>query len=282
MSAATEESLLIREDLVITGEAVALQMPPAPLPMRVLGILIDMVLTVIVGVVLLLALTRVMEGANEAQVMSVTITIIAVLVLVSPTVIETLTQGRSVGKMAMGLRVVRTDGGPVRLRHSLVRALTGVIEIWLLAGSAALICGMVDRRSRRLGDLLAGTYAILERTGPGPRLDLDIAPQLTGWARGAQVQRLPDALTSSARGFLERAARLAPHVRADHGLRLAEALTSHVAPAPPPGTDPEAFIAAVLALRRERELELGLAAADRSREEIAALRTLPHGVTDPA
>lgn len=282
MSAPTDGSLLIREDLVITGEAVALQLPPASLPLRILSCLIDVIATVVVFVAVLYALTNVMRGTNQAQMATVLITLVATMVLVVPTVVETVTQGQSLGKKAMGLRVVRTDGGPVRLRHSMVRATTGFLEIWLTLGSGALICGILDRRSRRIGDLLAGTYAVLERTGPGPKLDLAVAPRLAQWATYAQVQKLPDGLTASARGFLERTGRLAPHVRAEHGRLIAEALTSYVAPAPPAGTEPEDLVCTVLALRRERELELGLAVAERSRAEIAALSALPHGITDPA
>ncbi len=39
---------------------------------------------------------------------------------------ETLSRGRSLGKLALGLRVVSDDGGPERFRQALMRALAGV------------------------------------------------------------------------------------------------------------------------------------------------------------
>ena len=51
-----------------------------------------------------------------------------------PLVFETATRGRSLGKMAMGLRVVSDDGGPERFRQALFRALASVVEIWMLFG----------------------------------------------------------------------------------------------------------------------------------------------------
>jgi hypothetical protein len=80
-----------------------------------------------------------------------------------PCVFETLLRGRTLGKMAVGLRVVGDDGGPVRFRQALVRALAGVIEFWTFYGSPALITSFCNRRGKRLGDLFAGTIVIQER-----------------------------------------------------------------------------------------------------------------------
>ena len=57
-------------------------------------------------------------------------TIVAVVLVVVgyPVALETLLRGRTLGKLALGLRVVRDDGGPVGFRQALVRGLAGVIE----------------------------------------------------------------------------------------------------------------------------------------------------------
>ena len=64
-----------------------------------------------------------------------------------PAVFETATRGRSLGKMALGLRVVSDDGGPERFRQALFRALAGVIEIWTFAGGPAVICSLLSPRA---------------------------------------------------------------------------------------------------------------------------------------
>ncbi len=84
-----------------------------------------------------------------------------------PIAVETLSHGRSLGKMACGLRVVRDDGGPIRFRHSLVRGLIGVIEILMTFGVVACIASLVSARGRRLGDVFAGTLVVRERV-PAP------------------------------------------------------------------------------------------------------------------
>ena len=55
------------------------------------------------------------------------------------------------------------------------------------------------------------------------------------------------------RQFLGRLPTLDPQSRAVIGVRLADQVSEYVAPPPPPGTPPEAYLAAVIASRRERD-----------------------------
>ena len=69
---------------------------------------------------------------------------------------ETLSRGRSLGKLALGLRV------PARtarrwFRQSLARALSAIVEFWLSSGVVGLASSLVNRQGRRIGDFLAGT-----------------------------------------------------------------------------------------------------------------------------
>lgn len=72
---------------------------------------------------------------------------------------EMLWNGQSIGKRRLGLRVVRSDGQPINLTASLVRNLLRVVDLIGLIGVLVMI---VDRRTRRLGDLAAGTLVIRE------------------------------------------------------------------------------------------------------------------------
>ncbi|HMJ77386.1 MAG TPA: RDD family protein, partial [Iamia sp.] len=50
-----------------------------------------------------------------------------VVLVVWPTAWEVATKGRSLGKLALGLRVVTVEGAPIRVRHALVRGLVGLV-----------------------------------------------------------------------------------------------------------------------------------------------------------
>jgi hypothetical protein len=109
-----------------------------------------------------------------------------------------------------------------------------------------------------------------------------VMPQsLASWARTADMRRLPDGLALAARQLLGRAARLAPESRARLGDDLAGQIERYVAPGPPPGTHPEAFLHAVLAERRERELVAGQRERKRAEEQSELLHRLPFAVPDP-
>ncbi len=244
--------LVLPEELV-TGEAVVLDLRPASFATRALALLLDLVVLVILGVGVLWLGGRT-GSLDAAASRAVTLTLIVGLLVLVPAGWETLSRGRSLGKLAAGLRVVRDDGGPIRWRQALMRWLVAVPEIFLSGGSAALICSLANSRGKRLGDLLAGTFVVRERTAGAPPPLPPMPPELAAWAVGADIGRLPDTLAVAARQLLHRAHRLHPASRMRLGTDLAQQIATYVAPAPPGVVQPERFLAAVLAERHRRSL----------------------------
>jgi uncharacterized RDD family membrane protein YckC len=242
---------------VVTGEAVVLDVPCAQFPSRLAALLIDMVIQITLLAVVVIAIVVASGHLDEAEVAAILVAAYVVIVVGYPTVFETLTRGKTLGKMAIGLRVVSDDGGAVRFRQALVRALTGAIEIWTIVGAPiGLVLSMVSARGKRLGDMFAGTYVIQERAPRRPELPPALAtvpPPLLGWAQVAEISRLSDQNAEAASSYLRRLYELRPAARDDLGLRIATAVFAQVSPPPPPGTPPAAYLAAVLAIRRDRE-----------------------------
>jgi uncharacterized RDD family membrane protein YckC len=240
-------------DDLVTGEAVALELPAAGIAMHALSGILDVVIAVAALVIGLIIVPIVTQGADDA-IAGVATTVLLVLVFVAlPTALETLTRGRSVGKFATGLRTVRDDAGPIAFRHALTRALIGFVEIWALSGVPALVSGLVSSKGKRLGDYAAGTYVVRERvhmTLPPPPM---MPPHLADWAAGADIARLPDGLAMAVRQFLMRAPLLSPQSRVALGVQLHDEVVAYLAPQPPAGTHPELVLAAVIADRRRRD-----------------------------
>ena len=268
-------------DGILIGEGVVLDARPASFVTRALAALLD--LAVVGIVVLAVVLVGYLQlGTLDEQWLRVVFVVLSVVVMVVvPVTVETLTRGRSVGKLAAGLRVVRDDGGPVRFRHAFVRALVGVGELWLTFGSVALITSLANARGKRLGDMLAGTYVIRVRGGRGWSVPLAMPPELAAWARTADIRRLPDGLALASRQLLDRAPRLSAASRRSLADELAGRVEPYVAPGPPAGTPAEAFLHAVLHERRDRELARGRAEHERARLRAQTLHRLPYGVPDP-
>jgi uncharacterized RDD family membrane protein YckC len=241
---------------VVTGEAVVLDVPCARFPSRMLAIIIDMTVQVIMLVVLFVIIGATGTHMNAASLAALVVTAMVLIIVGYPAAFETLSRGRSLGKLALGLRVVGDDGGPERFRQALVRALASIIEIWGLTGAPALICSLLSAKGKRIGDLFAGTFVIQERLprrrGLPPMLAV-IPPPLVGWAQALELSGLDDHTAEQASSYLRRFYELAPAARDEFGQRIAAAVAAKVTPPPPPGTPPVAFLAAVLAVRRQRE-----------------------------
>lgn len=238
---------------MVTGDAVVLDVQIAQLPVRAVGALIDIAL-MSVGYALGLMLWAATLTQYDSALSTAVPIVFTVLVIVGyPLTFETATRGRSVGKIVMGLRVVADDGGPERFRQALFRALASVVEIWMLAGSPAVICSILSPRAKRLGDIFAGTVVVSER---GPRLSPPPAmpPSLAWWASSLQLSGLDPGQAEVARQFLSRAPQLDCGLRQQMAYRVAGEVMSRIAPPPPPGVPPELVLAAVLAERHRREL----------------------------
>ena len=253
----------IHQDEVLTGEAVALDVQPIGFFLRALGAFID-VLAGIAVFLLLGLVTSWLVGQSILDILTLPILAIGVLVtvmVVIPTVVETITRGRSLGKLAVGGRVVRADGGASGFRQSFIRALVGVFEIWFTLGAVAAIVGAFTPRSQRLGDLMAGTYSERTRTPRLPPPGAGAPPVLGEWVAVADVARLPDRLSRRIAQFTHNAAGMQPAARARVASALAAEAAEHVSPVP--RVDPETFLRGVTAVRRDRELRALRLEADR-------------------
>lgn len=252
---ARPERALLTEDDLITGDAVALDLPAAGLGMRLLSGLIDVLAVTALLIVTLFVFLTAAPATDEALAWAAYIAATASVMLVFPTVIETLTRGRSLGKLALGLRTVRDDGGAISFHHAFVRALVGVIEIYGTSGAAAFLTAMIHARGKRLGDIAAGTYVIRVRVPLRPPAPIQMPPALAAWASRADVATIPVGLSLAVRRFLSGEVGTYTDPVRRHALaeRLATNVQAYVAPGPPPGTPPEAYLAAVLATRRDRD-----------------------------
>ncbi|BDZ60232.1 hypothetical protein GCM10025873_28010 [Demequina sediminis] len=192
------------EDSILIGEGVVLDSGAAPVPLRMVSGAIDMVATLMLLVAGFAALDNLLPAVNDAWQRAIVIAWTVVGLVVVPVLVETLSRGRSLGRWAMGLRVVRDDGGPVSARHATARALLAVLEVYGTAGMLAVTVSALGSRGKRIGDYVAGTYAMRTRGAKRALPTLAMPVGLGEWARTADITRLPDGLALTARMFLAR------------------------------------------------------------------------------
>lgn len=268
------------DDEILTGEGVVLSTGAASVTMRMLSGIIDLLAYGVAAVAVIAALGNVNVFVNDALARAVMIiTTVTMLVLV-PALVETLTRGLSLGRLATGMRVVRDDGGPIAFRHAFTRALVGLVELFGTLGMLALTVSVLSNRAKRIGDMLAGTYAMRVRGSQRSLPPVVMPPHLESWAATADIRRLPDGLALNCRMFLARAHDLHVGSRSRIANELAARLSEYIAPAPEADTHPEYLIAAVLAERRTRESTIEAQRAERAVGESTRVSSLPFGVPD--
>ena len=246
---------------VVTGDAVVLGLQPARLPSRALAIFIDLVVVWIAYLLISVGLAVATSSLDTAARTAMSIASFVLVLVGAPIAVETLSHGRSLGKLACGLRVVRDDGGPIRFRHALVRGAMSVVEILMTFGIVACISSLVSERGRRIGDVFAGTLVVRERVSAARAVPVPPPPPwLVGRFTQLDLSGVPDELWLAIRQYLTRARQLDPVVGRGLAERLADDLVARTGTPPPPGVPADAYLAGVVGERQARDARRAFAA----------------------
>ncbi|GAC1313210.1 MAG: hypothetical protein NVSMB12_04570 [Acidimicrobiales bacterium] len=229
---------------IVTPEAVVLAFDTAGVGSRLLAIMIDLAVQ-LVGLLGLLFAFSILAHTHLGLV-GVFVAVFAAA-FVYPVAIETLWRGKSLGKAALGLRVVTVEGAPIRFRHALVRGALGLIDFWSTSGAVAVLSVLATRRNQRLGDLAAGTVVLRERTGAAAPVEarFSVPPGWESYAASIDVADLDPAIYGAVRAFLLRAPTLDSVTRDRVARQLAGPLAVRLGHTPPAGVSAEAFCACV-------------------------------------
>jgi len=143
----------IRE--IETPEGIALRLRAAGALPRAQAWMIDLILRVVLLCVAMVPLSLLGVAGNGLAML-----FMFALMWAYPVVCEVCMAGQTLGKRALGLRVVNADGSPVAWLPSVVRNLLRVVDILPGVYAVGLVCTLVDPHARRLGDIVAGTMVI--------------------------------------------------------------------------------------------------------------------------
>ncbi|MCI0386420.1 RDD family protein [Streptomyces sp. CNQ085] len=253
---------------LVTGDAVVLGLRPARLPSRALAVFIDLVVLWGIYLALSVAVLSATGSLDDAATAAVAVALLLVVLMGGPVAVETLSHGRSLGKMVCGLRVVREDGGPIRFRHALVRGALGFVEIQMTVGVVACVASLVSARGRRLGDVFAGTLVVRERVPVSrPAPVPPTPPWVAGHFAGLDLSRVPDGLWLAVRQYLLRADQLDPQVGWSMAQRLAADVAGFTGAPVPEGMPPAVYLSGVVSERQGRDAQRTFGEGDRPEAE---------------
>lgn len=254
-----------------TPENVAFGYQVAGIGSRFLATMLDTTLVILLNVVVLLVAAlflRAFGGLDEdstlsAWVLALYTVLAAVFSWAYYIFFEMLWNGQTPGKRWVGLRVIRTNGTPITLSESLIRNLARLVDFLPAMYGAGVITMFIDKQSRRLGDLAAGTLVVQDRA-PIAIQDLSVQriTSLEGLTKvsvdGFPVERLTNTDLSLIEDFLLRRDQMTH--RDQLAVQILNTIYTRVGlPVPelvyPPRYDAEDRLASILMAAQSREKE---------------------------
>ncbi len=232
-----------------TPEGVPLELTLAGVGSRFASALLDYILQFIILVALALVLSYGAGFSPGSSSLSAAFWVVGFFAVFwgYDVAFEVLNSGRTPGKAANGLRVVRESGAPVTFGPSAVRNVIRIID--LLPGTylVGITSILVTKRNQRVGDLAAGTLVIREARKLPPEVLVSPSVQAPTWDTSAIDRQDLDTVAA----FLARRHELAPGARIQIAAELAGRLRPKVGGAVA-GDGDEMFLERLLAAKRGR------------------------------
>jgi uncharacterized RDD family membrane protein YckC len=146
-----------------TSQNVALEFKIASVGDRILAFMLDVFILGAIGLGLGLLITQLATATPWMLVLLLP-------VLFYHLIFEVLFNGQSLGKMILGIRVVKTDGSQLTFGTCFIRWIFRLVDVTLMGGAVAVLFIIVTGKGQRLGDLAASTTVLktskTENIGP--------------------------------------------------------------------------------------------------------------------
>jgi uncharacterized RDD family membrane protein YckC len=210
-----------------TPEQIALDYPLAGIGSRFMAVFADYVIQSLFFLVVFMAGVALVPAVSVLR--NSGPWVVAIYVLVGFCVswgyfafFETIWKGQTPGKRMAGIRVIKDDGRPISAFDAIARNLMRAIDLMPAMYGAGCICMFIDRKQRRLGDLVAGTVVVHEKKSDESK------PEWSERSGDAAADALPQTSQLSARDlelietFLQRRLDLPWDVRSATAQRIAE------------------------------------------------------------
>ena len=146
-----------------TAQNVSIQQQVAGIGDRILGYLIDLLILGAYWIASIYLLSAFGLDSNTNGSINIYFMLIGIPSFLYFLLLESFWDGRTPGKAALGLRVVKIDGSKPGFGSFFVRWLMRTIDITLTSGGVAVFTILLNGKGQRLGDIAAGTTVITER-----------------------------------------------------------------------------------------------------------------------
>lgn len=241
---------------IVTPEGVLLEFDEAGIGSRTLAMALDLTLQLIAFFTFLFMLGLAAGTGSIPESVAIIVFVVSFLVILLgyPIAMETITRGKTLGKMALGLRVVTFEGAPIQFRQAAIRGSMGLIDFYFPPFFIAMWVVLLTRRGQRFGDMVANTIVIRERQARADAASFFFPPPqgYEQYVASLDVATLGDERYALVRSFLLRVWEISPEARYATSVHLATGVASHLRHTPPQ-IHPELFLASVAAAYQARQ-----------------------------
>jgi uncharacterized RDD family membrane protein YckC len=239
-----------------TPEQIALEMPIAGIGSRFLALAIDTVAQILLyaltaALILIAGLLNLLRNVNFASPWFLAATLLAFFCIYWGyfATFEIAWHGQTPGKRTAGIRVIRDSGRPLDATAAVLRNIMRAIDFLPSLYGVGVICMLVNRQSRRVGDFVAGTVVVHDR----PAASLEPRWHATPGVHRAQPQaaQLTDGELVLIETYLQRRFDLALSVQDRTAREIAGRVTARTGLAPEPDQSIDTFLESVARQARE-------------------------------
>ncbi len=147
-----------------TAQNISIRQNTAHLGDRMLAYLIDSFIIIVYTILIFLIMGALDVDFEDMWVLYMVLSLPAFLYYA---LLETFTNGKTVGKSIMQIRVVKLDGSKPSFANYFVRWILRIIDVLLTTGGLAVLTILIRGKGQRIGDIAAGTTVISEKRKVG-------------------------------------------------------------------------------------------------------------------
>lgn len=162
-----------------TPEQTALEFPLAGIGSRFMAMAADTAIQILIGIVVLIVAaimgqTLSLFGSTAPQwLIAIMIIFFFLLYSLYFAIFEAVWNGQTPGKRYAQLRVMKDDGRPITAYDSVARNLLRIVDQLPVLYGVGIVSVFLSKQNKRLGDFVAGTVVVHEKTVEAARPFLD-------------------------------------------------------------------------------------------------------------
>ena len=241
--------------IINTPEQVSLEFHLAGIGSRFMAVFVDSLIQMVLLLVLVFAEALAFSGMRMFGKWGVALLVIGIFVVYWGyfALFEGFMRGQTPGKRAVGIRVVKDSGRGIKFSEAVTRNFIRLIDFLPSFYIFGLISMLVSKEKKRIGDYVAGTVVVHEKSAQEvyPDLqELDSTAPVQEW-----VMKLSARDLELIESFLHRRIALDPSVRTSTAIRIVQHIRAKTNEGPGPGQLYEDFLQSVaVAIRNSRRV----------------------------